>query len=41
VGYAEVGRSSGPAVILLHGWPYDRVYASGCGGSIDNWAYRS
>jgi pimeloyl-ACP methyl ester carboxylesterase len=23
VGYAEVGPSSGTAVILLHGWPYD------------------
>jgi pimeloyl-ACP methyl ester carboxylesterase len=23
VGYAEVGPSNGPAVILLHGWPYD------------------
>ena len=23
VGYAEVGRSDGPAVVLLHGWPYD------------------
>lgn len=23
VGYAESGRSDGPAVILLHGWPYD------------------
>src|SRR5579864_9333734 len=23
VGYAEVGPVSGPAVILLHGWPYD------------------
>ena len=23
VGYAEVGPSSGPAVLLLHGWPYD------------------
>jgi pimeloyl-ACP methyl ester carboxylesterase len=23
VGYAEVGPSSGPPVILLHGWPYD------------------
>jgi pimeloyl-ACP methyl ester carboxylesterase len=23
VGYAEVGRADGPAVILLHGWPYD------------------
>jgi pimeloyl-ACP methyl ester carboxylesterase len=23
VGYAEAGRAAGPAVILLHGWPYD------------------
>ena len=23
VGYAEAGASNGPAVILLHGWPYD------------------
>jgi pimeloyl-ACP methyl ester carboxylesterase len=23
VGYAEVGPPQGPAVILLHGWPYD------------------
>jgi pimeloyl-ACP methyl ester carboxylesterase len=23
VGYAEDGRADGPAVILLHGWPYD------------------
>jgi pimeloyl-ACP methyl ester carboxylesterase len=23
IGYAEVGPSNGPAVILLHGWPYD------------------
>jgi pimeloyl-ACP methyl ester carboxylesterase len=23
IGYAEVGPSSGPPVILLHGWPYD------------------
>src|SRR5215813_9405411 len=23
VGYAELGRSDGPTVILLHGWPYD------------------
>jgi pimeloyl-ACP methyl ester carboxylesterase len=23
VGYAEVGAPAGPAVILLHGWPYD------------------
>ena len=23
VGYAEAGQSNGPAVILLHGWPYD------------------
>jgi pimeloyl-ACP methyl ester carboxylesterase len=23
VGYADVGRTDGPAVVLLHGWPYD------------------
>jgi pimeloyl-ACP methyl ester carboxylesterase len=23
VGYAEAGRGDGPAVVLLHGWPYD------------------
>jgi pimeloyl-ACP methyl ester carboxylesterase len=23
VGYAEDGPSEGPAVMLLHGWPYD------------------
>lgn len=23
VGYAEMGSAAGPAVILLHGWPYD------------------
>jgi hypothetical protein len=23
IGYAEAGPSGGPAVILLHGWPYD------------------
>jgi len=23
VGYAEVGSADGPAVLLLHGWPYD------------------
>jgi pimeloyl-ACP methyl ester carboxylesterase len=23
IGYAEVGPADGPAVILLHGWPYD------------------
>jgi pimeloyl-ACP methyl ester carboxylesterase len=23
IGYAEAGSSDGPAVILLHGWPYD------------------
>ena len=23
VGYAEVGKSDGPVVMLLHGWPYD------------------
>jgi pimeloyl-ACP methyl ester carboxylesterase len=23
IGYAEAGRAPGPAVVLLHGWPYD------------------
>src|SRR6516225_1291108 len=23
IGYPEAGPSNGPAVILLHGWPYD------------------
>ena len=23
IGYAEAGPANGPAVLLLHGWPYD------------------
>jgi hypothetical protein len=31
VGYVEVGHRNGPAVLLLHGWPYDiHSYVDGC-----------
>ena len=28
IGYAEAGPANGPAVILLHGWPYDFTASS-------------
>lgn len=31
IGYAEAGPAKGPAVLLLHGWPYDiHTYADAC-----------
>ena len=29
IGYVDAGPSDGPVVILLHGWPYDNVGATG------------
>jgi len=35
VGYAEAGKSGGPAVLLLHGWPYDiHSFASAYAGKF-------
>jgi pimeloyl-ACP methyl ester carboxylesterase len=33
VGYAEAGPASGPAVLLLHGWPYD-IHSYGDAASL-------
>ena len=30
VGYVDVGPPDGPAVVLLHGWPYDIHTFAGC-----------
>jgi pimeloyl-ACP methyl ester carboxylesterase len=40
VGYAEVGPSEGPAVLLLHGWPYDIHSYADVAPSLASTGYR-
>jgi pimeloyl-ACP methyl ester carboxylesterase len=40
VGYAEVGRSNGKPVILLHGWPYDIHTYEGVAPLLGSAGYR-
>ena len=42
VGYAEAGPADGAAVMLLHGWPYDRAAGdvSRMQGQVDHWRQR-
>ena len=30
IGHVDVGPPDGPAVVLLHGWPYDSVGSCAC-----------
>lgn len=41
IGYAELGRSSGRPVILLHGWPYDVHTFEGVAPLLASAGYRT
>src|SRR5580704_13098624 len=40
VGYAEAGPADGPAVLLLHGWPYDIHSFAGASPLLASAGYR-
>jgi pimeloyl-ACP methyl ester carboxylesterase len=40
VGYVETGPASGPAVLLLHGWPYDVHTYAGVAPRLERAGYR-
>ena len=41
VGYAEVGPTDGPAVVFLHGWPYDVHSYADVGSLLAEEGYRA